>query len=83
MKTKTVLVLCVMSLFLFSFVNIKQDVITAIANYEGFEYDMYSFNIPSKVENKADVIIAFGDIPDDILKEFDLKSDKRTITFFG
>jgi hypothetical protein len=75
MKTKIVLVLCVASLF--SFVHIKQDVKTTMATYQGFQYEMYNFfSIPDKDGEDAGVAIAFSDIPENILEEFDLKSDE-------
>ena len=76
MKSKIIMLLCVLSVSLFSFKSITQDTVTAMANYDGFEYDMYSFTIPAKNDDEADEIIAFNDVPEAILKEFDLKSDE-------
>jgi len=75
MKTKLMLVLCVVSLSLFSFISLKQDVETAVASYDGFEYDMYSFSI-SGGDDEADIVIAFNEISEEILKAFDFKSNK-------
>jgi hypothetical protein len=74
MKTKTVLMLSVICMTLFSFITINQDLKTEVVIYDGYEYEMYNFSIPEG-DDQPDVIITFDDIPDDIQKMFDLKSD--------
>lgn len=75
MKTKLILVLCVMSLSFFSFVTVNQETKTVVATYDGFEYDVYNFSV-SGGDDETDVYISFKEISESILMEFDLKSDK-------
>ena len=76
MKTKLILFLSVMSISLFSFMTVNQEVITTVAIYDGFEHDMYSFSISGE-DDEYELVIPFNDVSDEILKNFDLKSDKH------
>ncbi len=76
MKTKLILFLSVMSISLFSFMTVNQEVITTVAIYDGFEHDMYSFSISGE-DDESELVIPFSEVSDEILKNFDLKSDKH------
>jgi hypothetical protein len=55
--------------------TVNQEIKTAVASYDGFEYDMYSFSISSD-DDESNAVISFSKIPEEILLNFDLKSDK-------
>ncbi len=77
MKSKMIMLLCVLSISLFSFKSLKQETITAVASYDGYQYNMYSFTIygDDDDDDDADTVITFSEISEDILKTFDLNSD--------
>lgn len=75
MKSKMTITLFVISLSLFSFIGVQQNTRTVVASYDGFEYEMYSFIIPATEDSGIDEYVVFSDISEDILKEFDFKSD--------
>ena len=75
MKTKVVLVLCAICMSFLSFKTIEQELKTAVVIYDGYEYDVFSFSIPGE-DDERDILMIFNEIPEDILKSFDLKSDK-------
>ena len=82
MKTKLILFLNVMSIPLVSFMTVNQEVITTVVIYDGFEHDMYSFSISGE-DDESELVILFNDVSDEILKNFDLKSNKHVGQKFG
>jgi hypothetical protein len=75
MKTKIIVVLCVLSLSFLSFKTLAQEIKSAVAIYDGYEYEEYNFSISGGGDND-DTYIAFSEISVDILKSFNLNSEE-------
>jgi predicted Zn-dependent protease len=74
MKKIVVLFLCTIGLSFLSFETNNQDVKTAVATYDGYDYEVFNFSISGE-DDEADIFLTFRNIPKDILKTFDLVSD--------
>lgn len=75
MRTKAIFVLCVMAVSFLSFTTGNQEVLSAVATYDGYEYEEYNFSIAG-ADDEEDSYIYFSKISSDILKSYDLKSEK-------